>query len=92
MGESKRDQDRNKQSDDANVKEKRWEKGKRGVKSDKDANEKGNIRKKTRRSKPIKNQFKTFKVYYLNTRDLMSKKKSFEVIINKLNPTVFAVT
>ena len=48
--------------------------------------------KKTRRSKPIQNQLKSFRVYYINMRDLKSKRSSFEEIIAELKPTVVAVT
>ena len=48
--------------------------------------------KKIRRSKPVKNKLKSFTVYYMNIRDLKSKRASFEEIIKEVNPTVIAIT
>ena len=49
-------------------------------------------KKKIRRSKPIKNQLKSFSIYYINIRDLKCKILSFEEIIRTTNPTVIAIT
>ena len=49
-------------------------------------------KKKIRRSQPIKNCLQTFKVYYINIRDLKCKRESFEEVIAKIKPSVIAVT
>ena len=41
---------------------------------------------------PIKNQFKSFSVYYTNIRDIKCKILSFEEIIRTTRPTVIAIT
>ena len=51
-----------------------------------------NKRKKKRRSKPIKNNLKEFKLYYGNLRGLKSKEKSLREIIGEENPTLMCLT
>ncbi len=44
-----------------------------------------------RSRRPIKNKLRSFSIYYLNVRDVMTKKNSLEVIIESLQPTVVAL-
>ena len=55
-----------------------------------DGNSKG--KKKTRRSRSIRNKLASFKIYYINIRDIKCKRNSFEAIIEEVKPTVIAVT
>ena len=48
-------------------------------------------KKKTKRPKPIKNQLKGFTLYYLNIRDIATKKSSLQEILNKEKPSVIAI-